>query len=165
MTVTVNHPTSSSIKQPVFEMSQTRDGDGPTLPGLFDTTNLHIYTRDRHGDAIPNALELHSVEQVLNCGSWGEYARQRKVVGQEFNEKGAAWMDELKTDVCTMGETPAWHLVEGKSAANEHWLYHGTSLAGETGITEGDFRLNLAGSNAGLGSESWTFNTFKFPIL
>lgn len=146
-------------------MSQTRDGDGPTLPGLFDTTNLHIYTRNRHGDAIPNALELHSVEQVLNCGSWGEYARQRKVVEQEFNEKGAAWMDELKTDVCTMGETPAWHLVEGKSAANEHWLYHGTSLAGETGITEGDFRLNLAGSNAGLGSESGTFNTFNFPIL
>ena len=30
-----------------------------------------------------------------------------------------------------------------------HWLYHGTSLEGETGITEGDFRLNLAGSNAG----------------
>lgn len=56
-----------------------------------------------------------------------------------------------------------------------HWLYHGTSLEGETGITEGDFRLNLAGSNAGpfwpnhqkMGVKSWggKKTTVKHDVL
>eukprot|EP00434_Breviolum_minutum_P026564 symbB.v1.2.023484.t1/scaffold2151.1/size87873/3 len=116
--------------------------------GLFKTTFLHIYTRDRHGDDVPERLELRTVEQVFNCGSWGEYAKQRDVVASEVSEKGLAWHEELKTDVVTDGEAPTWHLRD-ETSANEHWLYHGTSLEGETGITEGDFRLNLAGSNAG----------------
>ena len=32
--------------------------------GLFKTTFLHIYTRDRHGDDVPERLELRTVEQV-----------------------------------------------------------------------------------------------------
>jgi len=117
--------------------------------GLFEATFLHIYTRDRHGENVPDALRVKDMQQVFNCGSWGEYARRRQSVQEDLFNKGAAWLEELKTDPCTKGETPTWHLSGGKSVANEHWLYHGTSLAGEEGITEGDFRLNLAGSNAG----------------
>ena len=54
-----------------------------------------------------------------------------------------------KRSRCAEGEAPSWHLTGAEPGANEHWLYHGTSVAGEAGITEGDFRLNLAGSNAG----------------
>lgn len=117
--------------------------------GLFDATFLHIYTRDRHGENVPEALRVKDMQQVFNCGSWGEYARRRQSVQEDLFNKGAAWLEELKTDPCTKGEIPSWHLSGEKSVANEHWLYHGTSLAGEEGITEGDFRLNLAGSNAG----------------
>ncbi|CAE7525340.1 TCDD-inducible poly [ADP-ribose] polymerase [Symbiodinium microadriaticum] len=117
--------------------------------GLFDATFLHIYTRDRHGENVPEALRVKDMQQVFNCGSWGEYARRRQSVQEDLFNKGAAWLEELKTDPCTKGEIPRWHLSGEKSVANEHWLYHGTSLAGEEGITEGDFRLNLAGSNAG----------------
>lgn len=65
-------------------------------------------------------------------------------------EEGAAWTGELRTDSCTKGEAADWFRTdEYPGGVNEHWLYHGTSLEGEAGITEGDFRLNLAGSNAG----------------
>ncbi len=55
--------------------------------------------------------------QVFNCGSWGEYAKQRDVVASEVSEKGLAWHEELKTDVVTEGEAPTWHLID--ETANE----------------------------------------------
>ena len=35
------------------------------------------------------------------------------------------------------------------AAANEAWLFHGTTVAGANGITYGDFKTSLAGSHAG----------------
>ncbi|CAE7228997.1 Tiparp [Symbiodinium natans] len=107
------------------------------IEGLFEATFLHIYTRDRHGESVPDALQVKDVQQVFNCGSWGEYAKRRQGVQEDLFNKGSAWMGELKTDPCTKGEAPDWHVAGEKSVANEHWLYHGTSLAGEEGITEG----------------------------
>ena len=75
---------------------------------------------------------------------------RRKQVHREVGEKGAAWFGDLRTDTCTKGEAASWFRTEEyPNGVNEHWLYHGTSLEGEAGISEGDFRLNLAGSNAG----------------
>ena len=120
------------------------------IQGLFESTFLKRYTRDRKGGKVPESLRVHEVEQVLNCGSWGEYATARRAVFQEVKEKGLAWSSELRTDACSKGEAATWHRSEEYPAGvNEHWLYHGTSQDGERGITEGDFRLNLAGSNAG----------------
>ena len=88
--------------------------------------------------------------QVFNCGSWGEYAMRRKQIHAEMAEGGSGWTGELRTDSCSKGEAADWFRTdEYPEGVNEHWLYHGTSLEGEAGITEGDFRLNLAGSNAG----------------
>ena len=88
--------------------------------------------------------------EVFNCGSWLEYEIRRQKVFQELQEKGPAWTGEFRTDVCTKGERAEWFQSDQyPGGINEHWLYHGTSGAGESGITEGDFRLNLAGSNAG----------------
>ena len=150
--------TGSGIKQIVFS-----GGDlvvkldvakgSPTfewVEGLFENTFLKRYTRDRRGGKVPESLQLEEVEQVLNCGSWGEYATRRKQVHREVGEKGAAWFGDLRTDTCTKGEAASWFRTEEyPNGVNEHWLYHGTSLEGEAGISEGDFRLNLAGSNAG----------------
>jgi len=120
------------------------------IQGLFENTFLKRYTRDRKKGKVPEALELQAVERVLNCGSWLEYATKRKAVSSDLSEKGPAWTGELRTDVCTKGTAEKWFVSEEfPSGVNEHWLYHGTSMAGEEGITEGDFRLNLAGSNAG----------------
>ena len=74
---------------------------------------------------------------------------RRKQVHAEMASAGAAWTGELRTDSCTKGEAAEWFRTDEYPGVNEHWLYHGTSLEGEAGITEGDFRLNLAGSNAG----------------
>ena len=119
------------------------------IEGLFEETFLKRYTRDRKGGKVPDSLRVHEVEQVLNCGSWGEYAMARRTVLKEVKEKGLAWSSELRTDACSKGEAATWHRSKEYAGVNEHWLYHGTSLDGERGITEGDFRLNLAGSNAG----------------
>ncbi|CAK9091428.1 unnamed protein product [Durusdinium trenchii] len=120
------------------------------VQGLFENTFLKRYTRDRRGGKVPEALEVKELEQVLNCGSWGEYANTRRRVHGELQERGPAWTGTLRTDECTKGEAAEWFKSEEyPSGVNEHWLYHGTSQEGETGITEGDFRLNLAGSNAG----------------
>lgn len=120
------------------------------VEGLFENTFLKRYTRDRRGGKVPDSLRVEEVEQVFNCGSWGEYAARRRQVFGEVTDKGAAWTGDLRTDTCTKGEAANWFKTEEyPEGVNEHWLYHGTSLEGEAGITEGDFRLNLAGSNAG----------------
>lgn len=120
------------------------------IRGLFENTFLHRYTRDRRGGKVPDALTVEEVDQVFNCGSWLEYEIRRQKVYQELQEKGPAWTGEFRTDVCTKGERAEWFQSDQyPGGINEHWLYHGTSGAGESGITEGDFRLNLAGSNAG----------------
>lgn len=150
--------TGSGIKQIVFSggdlvVKLVVAKNSPTfewVEGLFENTFLKRYTRDRRGGKVPESLQLEEVEQVLNCGSWGEYAMRRKQVHREVGEKGAAWFGDLRTDTCTKGEAASWFRTEEyPNEVNEHWLYHGTSLEGEAGISEGDFRLNLAGSNAG----------------
>eukprot|EP00439_Symbiodinium_sp_Y106_P051179 s4595_g6.t2 len=118
------------------------------LQGLFEKTFLGVYTRDRKGERVPKSLEVQEMEQVYNCGSWGEYARRRQTLLQDMAKGGTSWVGELKTDKSALGEPPDWQ-TGTEPGPNEHWLFHGTSLAGEAGITEGDFRLNMAGSNAG----------------
>lgn len=117
------------------------------LQDLFARTFLSRYTRDRGKDRVPERLELCEVHQVFNCGSWAEYARGRKRVAQQLMLSGPGWTGPMRTDVHEAGEPPNWQ--ETGCEANEHWLFHGTSEAGEEGITEGDFRLKLAGSNVG----------------
>eukprot|EP00440_Ansanella_granifera_P031743 gb/GFBE01034452.1/.p1 GENE.gb/GFBE01034452.1/~~gb/GFBE01034452.1/.p1 ORF type:complete len:808 (+),score=170.50 gb/GFBE01034452.1/:1-2424(+) len=117
------------------------------LQDLFARTFLKRYTRDRGKAKVPERLELCEVEQVFNCGSWAEYAQSRKAVTRELMGSGPAWTGTVRTDEHEAGEPPSWRAPGVDS--NEHWLFHGTSAAGEEGITEGDFRLNLAGSNVG----------------
>eukprot|EP00930_Biecheleria_cincta_P019087 TRINITY_DN14679_c0_g1_i1.p1 TRINITY_DN14679_c0_g1~~TRINITY_DN14679_c0_g1_i1.p1 ORF type:complete len:808 (+),score=141.99 TRINITY_DN14679_c0_g1_i1:62-2485(+) len=117
------------------------------LQDLFARTFLKRYTRDRKKQPVPERLELCEVEQIFNCGSWAEYVRARKRVSQELLRNGTAWTGAMRTDVHEAGQPPSWQTPGVE--ANEHWLFHGTSAAGEEGIAEGDFRLNLAGSNVG----------------
>ena len=90
------------IKREIPKGSPTFDW----VQGLFENTFLKRYTRDRRGGKVPEALQLEEVEQVFNCGSWGEYASRRRQVHQELTKKGIAWKGDLRTDSCTKGEAP-----------------------------------------------------------
>ena len=46
--------------------------------------------------AVKRRLEVREVEQVYNCGSWGEYARRRQQVLQEMSKGGAIQTGGLK---------------------------------------------------------------------
>eukprot|EP00439_Symbiodinium_sp_Y106_P052196 s4595_g6.t7 len=74
------------------------------LQGLFEKTFLGVYTRDRKGERVPKSLEVQEMEQVYNCGSWGEYARRRQTLLQDMAKGGTSWVGELKTDKSALGE-------------------------------------------------------------
>ena len=45
--------------------------------GLFDATFLHIYTRDRHGENVPDALRVKDMQQAeLVDGSFQMFRTQ-----------------------------------------------------------------------------------------
>jgi len=117
------------------------------LQGLLDRTHCVKYTRDRKGETVPNKLVLQCVEQIQNPESWSMYMQRR----QELLEKGtAAWPQDCApclTSYITIPElAPSLALDERLC---EKWLFHGCPPKAAQAITEDDFRIQFAGSNAG----------------
>jgi len=137
------------------------DEDPETLArfqDLLDRTFKRKYTRDRRGGRVPNRLLVKKVTKIMNANIWQDYVQRRLTV--QYKD---GWMAKKKQPVTGFPKgvhqpiTREWYDTyraqqldpDLDDGLNEQWLFHGTSKAGADGITSTDFRLNLAGSNAG----------------
>lgn len=133
---------------------------------LLDLTHRKVYTRDRLGQPVPERLQLLTVSAVTNDESWGHYVARREAVRQELNSDISNFQRyEVDTQARTTGdealdtcgesaEAIAGILAEDFASplmaeVNEVFLYHGTSASAAEAIKTHDFRINLAGTNAG----------------
>jgi len=130
---------------------------------LLDLTHRKVYTRDRMGEAVPERLELVGVTVVTNDDLWGDYMARREAIRQELVADG----DDFVRYTYETTTTPAETTVEGERAesiaaalaadfaepllpeVNEVYMFHGTSAQAAASIAARDFRINLAGANAG----------------
>mmetsp|Transcript_88205 Transcript_88205/g.175196 ORF Transcript_88205/g.175196 Transcript_88205/m.175196 type:complete len:855 (-) Transcript_88205:175-2739(-) len=116
---------------------------------LLDSTFQKKYTRDRRGGKVPDRLELAKGWRVQNWQNYCEYLGRQDSIRAKLTSLRAQdipinGIEVLKTAglLDSLGMPLADDL-------NEQWLFHGTSEGAAMGITEGDFLINLAGSNAG----------------
>ncbi|CAE8623183.1 unnamed protein product [Polarella glacialis] len=134
---------------------------------LMDKTYRKVRTKDRRGE-IPKRLLVKEVLVVKNSSNFVEYLRRREEIRQQLEtDKGvppSVVVNDLNgTQACKTLANLArgqpfhsvWRDAQGVSAdpidtkINEFYLFHGTGPEAATAITEGDFRMDLAGSNAG----------------
>mmetsp|Transcript_84605 Transcript_84605/g.237947 ORF Transcript_84605/g.237947 Transcript_84605/m.237947 type:complete len:588 (+) Transcript_84605:1-1764(+) len=131
---------------------------------LLDITHRKVYTRDRMGDAVPERLQLLKVHVVTNDDLWANYMARREWVRRDLEADPAGFerynvetTDTLEDSVADGGEA-AESIAETLAAefgeplrkdVNETFLFHGTTKQAADSITTSDFRLNLAGTNAG----------------
>jgi len=133
---------------------------------LLDLTHRKVYTRDRNGDTVPDRLQLLTVSAVTNDESWAHYVARREAVRREIDSDIT---DYQRYDVDTLAkssgdpeldsqgenaESIALALAEDFASplmaeVNEVFLFHGTSASAAEKIKTHDFRINLAGCNAG----------------
>jgi HEAT repeat protein len=124
------------------------------LVGVMQRFLDHSYickaTKDRRQRNLPMSLEVKEVVEVQNGPKWVEYIKARERVMAAVSSNGKA--TELSPDVLTATLDNAQvrsMLGTAEVHANEHWLFHGTSSQAVQGITNHDFRMDLAGSNRG----------------
>lgn len=131
---------------------------------LMDLTYRRVRTKDRRGD-VPERLLVKKAVVVKNVPSFVEYMRRREEIRRQCASKPPQLLlgDPRSSGVCkTFLELPSgkgFHSVWREAhdlqsdpidpSINEFYLFHGTKPEAATAITEGDFRLDLAGSNAG----------------
>ncbi|CAJ1419329.1 unnamed protein product, partial [Effrenium voratum] len=134
-----------------------REVTEPKLLRLFDglvrsTALPSVRTRDRWG-AVPRSFRAVRAVQIMNAGTWSSYARRRDVVAQDCAKlkartDGGFWRDRLNGELLTAELTAAHPEVNAAEplvpAANEVWLFHGTSHDAAEGITTDDFDLTKA---------------------
>jgi len=103
---------------------------------------------------------------VTNDDAWGNYVARREAIRQEI-EADPSEFSRYEVDTCAASSGDVALDDAGESAeliagilaedfaspllpgVNEVFLYHGTSAAAAEAIKTHDFRINLAGSNAG----------------
>lgn len=131
---------------------------------LLDMTHRKVYTRDRMGEPVPHKLELVSVRAVANDEIWGDYMARREQIRLELESDSSAFQVFPVETTNTIPEfdpkatdTPAEVIADALSRdwaplqpeVNEVFLFHGTSEMAADAITTADFKVNLAGCNAG----------------
>ena len=118
---------------------------------LFDQTHRKKYTRDRKHGEVPDFMTVVEVRRCQNLQNWAEYAEAKKALEAELGDDGPTssggfdWSD-CKFDGALPESDPRFQL---DAATNERFLFHGTSAEAADFITQGDFRIDKAGSNAG----------------
>jgi len=114
------------------------------LQVLVDACTKKVYTRDRQGDKVPESLRLIDVIHVQNEQLLAEYKVRQKAIRENL---GASPPQLWASSVISNSKVEG--LTELDASINEAWLFHGTKKEAAEKITENDFRLDLAGSNAG----------------
>ncbi|CAJ1348228.1 unnamed protein product [Effrenium voratum] len=148
-----------------------REVTEPKLLRLFDglvrsTALPSVRTRDRRG-AVPRSFRAVRAVQIMNAGTWSSYARRRDVVAQDCAKlkartDGGFWRDRLNGELLTAELTAAHPEVNAAEplvpAANEVWLFHGTSHDAAEGITTDDFDLTKANPSGAFDAEGLSFS-------
>eukprot|EP00931_Biecheleriopsis_adriatica_P066287 TRINITY_DN40680_c0_g1_i1.p1 TRINITY_DN40680_c0_g1~~TRINITY_DN40680_c0_g1_i1.p1 ORF type:complete len:971 (-),score=181.44 TRINITY_DN40680_c0_g1_i1:341-3136(-) len=114
---------------------------------LMDHTFFAKRTKDRSGREMPVRLKVIEVVKVQNTSSWIGYSRTRANIGATQRQQ-----EPLSPAVRTSTyDNPLASNILGDldESAVEHWLFHGTTGSAVQGITNTDFRLDLAGSHKG----------------
>lgn len=132
---------------------------------LIDLTYRRVRTKDRRGD-VPSRLVVQEAIVVKNLPNFVEYMRRREEIRKHCKASPPSMMlNNLgNRSVCkTFEQLPSigkqfhsvWRDTHNlpvdpiDAEINEYYLFHGTRPESAQSITEGDFRLDLAGSNAG----------------
>lgn len=113
---------------------------------LVDHSFICKRTRDRGNQEVPLRLEVVKVMCVQNVAAWMAYNSARVRVRAKA---GAGNAHPLLPEVLTATLESAAALGGLDEAANEQWLFHGTTVAAAQGITDSEFRMDLAGSHRG----------------
>lgn len=127
------------------------DEELENIQRLLDTSFRKRYTRDRRGGKVPDRLKVRKGVRVQNAQNWVEYKTRQEEIRRDLEKlreddsEVVDSVDSLKTAGC-LPDSDLYQLEEGTNSA---WLFHGTTEAAAECICRGDFRVNLAGSNAG----------------
>mmetsp|Transcript_83947 Transcript_83947/g.271263 ORF Transcript_83947/g.271263 Transcript_83947/m.271263 type:complete len:894 (+) Transcript_83947:111-2792(+) len=106
-------------------------------------------TRDRRGQEVPVRLQVQKVVSVQNVAAWMNYSEARtRIRGAGSATPTSAYM-ALEPEVLTATSGFSGSLGWLDEAANEHWLFHGTRVSSAQYITDGEFRMDLAGTHRG----------------
>lgn len=112
---------------------------------LVDTFNPMV-TRDRVGE-LPEQISLKRATEVQNAENWAAYCAFKSTLLECSESLGyPMW---CPGDIMTMHSSAVSSLPSLDPRVSEAWLFHGTSPTAAEAITSGDFRISLAGSNAG----------------
>merc|ERR1711904_536495 len=123
------------------------------LPPSWHLHKLLSAERARAGFAGGDLVFAHSLRSTSSefqwVQNWFQYIKRREeVLADVQGQTDKGWTEPLKTDQFSQTDQAAAWIGE-TSDCNEHWLWHGTSSKGAVGITEGDFRISMAGYSAG----------------
>lgn len=113
---------------------------------LVDHSFICKRTRDRGEEEVPVRLVVQQVVRVQNSAAWLKYSKARAGVNPQIPGT------QLSPAILTAShDDPMVQRTLGMLDldSNEHWLFHGTSLAGVQGIAQHDFKLAMAGSHRG----------------
>eukprot|EP00927_Polykrikos_kofoidii_P024715 TRINITY_DN22408_c0_g1_i1.p1 TRINITY_DN22408_c0_g1~~TRINITY_DN22408_c0_g1_i1.p1 ORF type:complete len:571 (+),score=100.13 TRINITY_DN22408_c0_g1_i1:75-1787(+) len=120
---------------------------GRAIQQMLDDTYKNKLTRDRKDGRVPDRLVLVAASAVQNEMNWVEYAQRRQEIGKNIALEPLTGNE--KALPVTMKSSSVKSLPKLDPSVQEAWMWHGTSAAGAEGITNDDFRINLAGSGAG----------------
>merc|ERR1712048_85411 len=145
-----NNPDAFMARNFLYQ-SPISDGQIVEFQKLFDETLKKKYTRDRKGGNVPDRMIITRGYRNHNSSNWVEYSIKRAKVKAEMKTPERDGLlrriENLKTaDVLPDADSHQYELDE---EVNEQFLFHGTNDKAAKGITEGDFLVTLAGSNAG----------------
>lgn len=144
--------TSAAAKAPAARLVAKIDLDTDAVDAiqrLVDHTYLYKRTKDQRGEEVPVRLEVVSVMKVQNTSAWTRYRKVRADLREKA--RGACCADLVPPVMTLLHEDPVITATLGEldAEAQEQFLFHGTSSAAVEGITNTDFRLDLAGSHRG----------------
>lgn len=147
--------TNQDLQQP-FDEREPIDSLVPIVQSMFDSTWKDIVTRDRQGGK-PDGLEVISVERFEDQNMWSNYIAEKEKIrrkrGPPPNPTPVHLLDGNPNTGVVLTDKFIAALSGGEGLdqeVNEHYLFHGTSPEAAEAISEDGFRINLAGSNAGV---------------
>jgi len=131
----------------MFSQQDLQKSELAQFQQLFDASFRKKFTRDRKDGGVPDRLLVTRGLRCQNVYNWVEYSRRRWQIKEELNAKKDLLrsIDNLKT----AGVLPCDDKYRLDADAHEEFLFHGTNDDAAHCITQGDFLVNLAGSNAG----------------